>query len=134
MQLLNRLKKTATTALLAGALLFPVLVPTAAVHADVDKSKQYACQGIGLATGSNGCGNGEETRVTDLMATVVNVLSVVVGIAAIIMIVIAGFKYITSGGDSNKVASAKTTLIYAIVGLIVVALAQFLVHFVLKSV
>jgi hypothetical protein len=46
---------------------------------------------------------------------------------------IAGFKYIASAGDQNKVASAKGTLIYALVGLAVAALTQFLIHFVLAN-
>ena len=54
------------------------------------------------------------------------------GIAPIIMIFVAGFKYMTSGGDANKVGSAKTTLIYAIIGLALAALAQLLVKTVLK--
>jgi hypothetical protein len=49
------------------------------------------------------------------------------------MVIISGFKYVTSGGDPQKVSGAKSTLIYAIVGLIVVALAQILVHFVLQQ-
>jgi hypothetical protein len=49
------------------------------------------------------------------------------------MIIIGGLKYITSGGESSNVSGAKNTIIYAIVGLIVVALAQFIVHFVLAN-
>jgi hypothetical protein len=52
---------------------------------------------------------------------------------AVIMIIYGGFRYITSGGDSNRVGSAKNTLIYAIIGLIIVALAQLIVHFVLST-
>ena len=69
-----------------------------------------------------------------MIKTIVSVLSIVIGIVAVIMFIISGFKYITSGGDSNGVSSAKNTLIYAIVGLIIVALAQFFVHFVLSTV
>jgi hypothetical protein len=53
---------------------------------------------------------------------------------AVIMIIVGGLKYITSGGDSNNVSSAKSTIIYAIIGLVVVALAQFIVQFVLNKV
>lgn len=70
--------------------------------------------------------------VDNIIATIVNILSIVVGAVAIIMIIIAGFRYITSGGDSAKVTSAKNTLIYALIGVAVAALAQFLVHFVFK--
>ena len=50
-----------------------------------------------------------------------------------VMIIIAGFKYVTSGGDTNGVASAKNTIIYAIIGIVVAALGQILVHFVLTT-
>ena len=57
----------------------------------------------------------------------------VILIAAVIMIIWGGFRYVTSGGDSNKVSSAKNTIIYAVIGLIIVALAQFIVKFVLDK-
>jgi hypothetical protein len=53
-------------------------------------------------------------------------------VVAVIMIIVGGLKYITSGGDSGNITSAKNTILYAIVGLIVVALAQIIVRFVLE--
>jgi hypothetical protein len=50
------------------------------------------------------------------------------------MIIWGGLRYITSGGDSAKITSAKNTIIYALIGLVVVALAQFIVKFVLAKV
>jgi len=78
-------------------------------------------------TGTDCSGSG----VTSAISAAVTILSVVIGAAAIIMILISGFRYMTSGGDSTKVAAAKSALIYALVGIAVAALAQFLVHFVL---
>ncbi len=49
------------------------------------------------------------------------------------MIIIGGFKYVTSTGDSASISSAKNTILYALVGLAVVSLAQVLVHFVLNK-
>ncbi len=49
------------------------------------------------------------------------------------MIIYGGFRYITSGGDSGRVGNAKNVLIYAVVGLIIVALAQIIVRFVLTQ-
>lgn len=79
------------------------------------------------------CGDTGEAqeRVNNIVATVINIFSVIVGIVAVIMIIFGGFKYITSGGDSNNVSAAKTTILYAIVGLVIVALAQVIVRFVL---
>lgn len=63
----------------------------------------------------------------------INIFSVIVGIVAVVMIIYGGFRYVTSGGKQESVTNAKNTLLYAIVGLIIVALSQAIVHFVLKS-
>lgn len=68
-----------------------------------------------------------------LAKTITEWFSIIVGAISIIMIIYGGFRYITSGGDSGRVGNAKNTLIYAIVGLIVVALAQLIVNFVLTQ-
>lgn len=91
-------------------------------------SQQQVLDGIGDA-GSD-C---TDTGVTNLVSAAVTILSFVAGIAAVIMIVISGLRYVTSGGDSGKVASAKNALIYALVGIAVAALAQLLVHFALHA-
>lgn len=117
-------------AVLVALLVIPLLLTTPA-YADIDASKSAACEGIGLANGATGCQGGGANRVYGVVKAVVNLLSVIVGIAAVIMVIVSGFKYVTSAGDSNRIASAKNTLIYAIVGLIIVALAQFIVRFVL---
>ena len=73
------------------------------------------------------------SKVNDIIRTTLNVLSVIVGIVAVIMIIVGGFRYITSGGKQESVTSAKNTLLYAIIGLIIVALAQIIVKFVLDK-
>lgn len=73
-------------------------------------------------------------KIQSIVTTVVNIFSIVVGIVAVIMVIWGGFKYITSGGDQSNVTSAKQTIMYAIIGLVIVALAQFLVQFVLGRV
>jgi len=73
------------------------------------------------------------STVNTTVKTVINILSVVVGAVAVIMVIMAGFRYITSAGDSNKIASAKNTLIYALVGLAIVMLAQLIVQFVINK-
>jgi hypothetical protein len=94
----------------------------------------------GTATGSAGQvlsgvtnvgGNCDGSAITSTIATAVNILSLIIGFAAVIMILVSGYRYITSGGESGKVSGAKSTLIYALIGLAIAALAQVLVHFVL---
>jgi hypothetical protein len=60
-----------------------------------------------------------------------NLLSEVVGVAAVIIIIIGGIMYVLSTGDSARVNSAKNTILYALVGLAIAALAQAIIRFVL---
>ena len=119
-------------ALALGLAAAPLAFGAPAVHAAGTGSKAAACEGIGLS--GTTCGSNADNRIAKLVNTVVDILSWIVGIAAVIMVIISGFKYITSGGDTSSVASAKGTLIYAIVGLVIVALAQLIVTFVLRRV
>jgi len=72
-------------------------------------------------------------RVNSIVTAIVNIISLLVGVAAVIMIMVGGFRYITSNGDSGQVGNAKNTILYAIVGLVVVALAQVIVRFVVNK-
>lgn len=131
-KLLNRFGTLAAMALLIAV---PALTPVAASAATIQDS---LCNSVDTLTvnGSGDCsstGQGTET-VNGIVATVVNMLSVLVGVVAVIMIIWGGMRYVTSGGDSGKVTTAKNTIIYALLGLVVVALSQFIVKFVLAKV
>ena len=71
-------------------------------------------------------------RIDEIVTQVINILSLAVGVVAVVMIIVGGLRYITSGGDSGNVTGAKNTILYAVVGLIVVALAQVIVRFVVN--
>jgi hypothetical protein len=62
------------------------------------------------------------------------VVAIIAGISAVIMIILSGFRYVTSGGDTQKIASAKNTLIGAIVGLVIIVVARGIIVLVLKSI
>lgn len=104
-------------------------VSTAGIVAD---AKSDACAGIGL-TGADCSGGTGQSQVQTLLNTGINLFSVIVGVAAVIMIIVAGMKYTLSGGDTTKTNSAKSTIIYALVGIAVVALSQLLVRIVLTN-
>ncbi len=91
--------------------------------------------GAGATSGDNqklGCSSDiEESGLAGIARNIVNIFSYIVGAISVIMIIYGGFRYITSGGSSEGVGAAKSTLIYAIIGLIIVALAQIIVQFVL---
>jgi hypothetical protein len=104
--------------------------PVYAVSCGNSSAAQQVSKGINAVDNSSSC---NDSGVQTAIHQAVNILSLVVGAAAIIVIIVSGFKYITSGGDSGKVGNAKNTLIYALVGLAIAALAQVLVHFILSQ-
>ena len=117
----------------------PMLVPVA-VYASCQANngiQQGLGAGIDQTTGVSGsCSDASTTGAGSLEAVakkVVNIFSIIVGIVAVIFVIYGGFRYITSGGDSGSVGNAKNTLIYALVGLVIVALAQLIVHYVLST-
>lgn len=120
-----------TTLITVLAVGFTLALPSVAAA----QTKEDICQGVGITGGTTGCATpAGSPSLHGTIHTVVNVLSIVVGVIAVIMIIIGGLKYITSSGDSSSVNSAKNTILYAIVGLVVVALAQSIVRFVLTNV
>ena len=64
---------------------------------------------------------------------ITNVMLFIVGAIAVIMIVIGGLRYVISGGDQAQITSAKNTILYAIVGIIVAMLGYAAVNFVLTT-
>ena len=70
----------------------------------------------------------------DTIATGINIASTVIAILAVIMIIIGGARFVASAGNDQAIAGARKTITYAIIGLVVVALAQILVHFVLYNI
>ena len=125
-------------------LAFAILGSTGAVSAqrEIEARPQDAlCKGaktleVSATANEGSCedrGNADATNLNNLIAQIINIFSVIVGIIAVIMIIWGGLKFITAGGDSGRVTSARQTIIYALIGLIIVALAQFIVRFVLAT-
>lgn len=147
--MIQKLKRQILVLSSALMLILPAMVPVA-VYASGGGgggggSSAAGCTGnitSGVANGAsaasgtvvdcNETGGGGST-INALAQKVVNIFSILVGGVAVIMIIYGGFRYITSGGDSGNVGNAKNTLIYAVVGLVIVALAQIIVHFVLSQ-
>lgn len=72
-------------------------------------------------------------KLNQMVSEVINFFSIIIGIVAVLMIIVGGFRYIISGGDSANVSTAKNTILYAIIGLIVVVFAQYIVKFILSK-
>lgn len=115
------------TAGLALAVLSPSPNPAFAAPAD------DACAGITAAGGTCDSGDAAKAGFEKIITTIIDILSVIVGAVSVVMIIIGGFRYVISGGDSSGVSGAKNTILYAIVGLVIVLFAQVIVAFVYSS-
>jgi hypothetical protein len=133
------MKRLFITLAIALGLLAPAVVTfsSASVYADAFSSsnaKNQACTGIsGEEDSLKGC-TAPTKSINAIIIAVLNFLSAIVGVVAVIMVIVSGFKYITAAGDSGKASNARSTLTYAVIGVVIAALAQALVQFVLKKV
>jgi hypothetical protein len=85
------------------------------------------------ATTVSACKEEGDDSFSFVVRRIINIFSIVVGAVSVVMIIIGGFRYIISGGDSSGVSSAKNTILYAIVGLVIVLFAQVIIRFVLTN-
>ena len=125
------MKRIIASLLLVVALSFSAVMLLPAVEVAAD-SKDQVCQGANAVGGGAGC-TGGTSELNNIIKVFLNLFSVIIGIVAVVMVMVGGFKYITSGGDSGNLTSAKHTVMYALIGLVIVALAHFLVQFVLDK-
>ncbi len=87
----------------------------------------------GINSGISAAGGSGQKDVGTFIKNIVNILLYILGAIAVIMIVIGGIKYTTSNGDSSQITSAKNTILYAVIGLIVAIMAYAIVNFVVTS-
>jgi hypothetical protein len=66
------------------------------------------------------------------LAHITRIIAYLAGAAAVIILILSGIRYATSGGDATKVASAKGTAFNAIIGLLIIVVAQALIVFVIR--
>lgn len=81
----------------------------------------------------NSCSSGSGQGVQDTVVNVINILSMVGGALAVIMLIVGGMRYVISAGNPEATKSARSTIIYALVGLVIIAVAQIIVQFVLNK-
>lgn len=67
---------------------------------------------------------------TATLQSVLGVFFGILGAIAVLMIVLAGFRYILSAGDPSAAGKAKNGIVYACVGLVIAIAAEVIVQFV----
>lgn len=111
-----------------------LIVPILALGVGFIGVEGVAAQTLTEAKKSTGGADGmvQNANLTDgnLVKKIIDFMLWLVVIIAVIMIIVGGIKYATSAGDSNKVTSAKNTIIYAALGLVVAIFAWAIVNWV----
>ena len=131
---MNNLKKIMLSIVVVlGLAVAPVAVSSTALAAT---PKEQVCLGSGGTWSGTTCTNTASGGGTleGLFKNIVNTLLYVIGAVSVIMIVIGGFRYVVSGGDSSSVTGAKNTILYAVVGLVIAVAAYAIVNFVVTNV
>ena len=124
---------------LLGLLLVPALAVTSQAGAvDIFSNCGHNTAGgtpdVCSEVSAQGANNGKNNPIVKIIKTAIDIMSYIVGIAAIIGIVVSALRMVTSGGDANAAASARTGLVYSLIGVAVTALAQTIVVFVLDKI
>lgn len=86
-----------------------------------------------LGKGAEFTPDSEGTQMTEIIATVIQVFLSLLGLIFIILILYAGYNWMSAGGDEQKVTKAKETIQRAIIGLVIIVLAYSITYFVFNN-
>lgn len=122
------MKKSKAFAIISFILLTLVtaIIPFTSIHAE------SICDHLTVGSEiykANGCGGTNTAELQKVVVNIVNGVVAALGLVAVIFIVVGGINYMTSAGDSSKIEKAKKTILYAVIGLVICALAFAIVNF-----
>lgn len=107
----------------------PVLAPAIAL-ADTNSQIFQACQNNQDTTVCQDQKNATtDNPINQYIHIASDIVASLTGLAAIIMIIVSGFKFVTGGGSPEGVKSARSTLIGATIGLVVIGLAWTIINY-----
>jgi hypothetical protein len=127
------MKKVLFIISLFAILLVPVS-KTSAADEIIDTSRCPAgssiCDDINTTKGTDNSELfGPDGRVTGI----VNFMTIIGGIIAVFIFIYSGVVFVTSSGDSKKISTAKNSILYAAIGIVLVLIAQFITSFLLNT-
>lgn len=132
----RRVRLLAALVLLGGSLwCTPLAVGT--VSAQYDPLNEV-CQSGSASSKSSSCQsrtvNNPLIGANGLLHKVSRIIAMVGGLSAVIVMIVAGLNYMTTNGDAQKVSHAKDIIRGALIGLVIIALAQGIIEFVMSRI
>jgi hypothetical protein len=95
-----------------------------------NKNSSSVCTASNKSSGADQYNN----VVLHTLNVIINIVATIAGVAAVLIIVIAGFTYTTAGGSADETKNARNRIIYASVGLVVIMFSWTIAHFILTQV
>jgi hypothetical protein len=127
------LKKVGLAVATLAVLSLTVIGAAGTVSAGPADPVKSVCDGVTNAITGECEGGTNVSNVVGWVGTLTSWLLWAVGAVCVIFVIIGGIKYATSGGDPEKVKSAKNTLLYALIGLAIAILANVIVSLVITA-
>lgn len=108
----------------------PVAVSAVGVFDDAcnGQTDSATCTSVVPANGANPL-----TGTNGILLKVAQIIAIIAGVSAVIVIIISGFSYMTADGDPQKAKKARDALVGALVGLFIIAIASVIVTFVVNN-
>jgi len=109
--------------LLVFLICIPILVQAAGGLEDVRSNLKNTA--VAAKLGST------QTNIPILIGKIINVIVSLLGLIAVVLIIIGGFQWMTSGGEEEKITKAKQLMINGIIGLVIIVLAYAIATFII---
>lgn len=101
-----------------------LLLPQKATFAQIEELEKVAEEVEGI---------GDETDISVLIGRIVKTVLGLMGLVAVVLIIVGGFQWMTSGGSEEKIKKAKQMMGAALIGLVIVVLAYAIASFVIEQ-
>lgn len=121
----NRLAVAGAALGLISSLAFPALVGAVVENPNASN--------YGLNSSFNNVGIGKTNDIKGTIASIINIILGFLGIVAVIIILAGGFKWMTAGGNEEKVAEARKMIIQGVIGLVIIFAAWAIAAFVITQ-
>jgi hypothetical protein len=125
--------QTFITALTALLLVLTPLAHPATTYGIETESSKFACEGAQDGSAGTSCTDESSAdTVSKIIRVAIGIFQAIIGVISLFVIILSGLNYVTAGGDAGKVKTARERIIYAVIGLIIVGVAQIIVQFALN--
>ncbi len=125
----KRFTRAALALMMVGTLAVAAL-PASAQSGTIDSNPNTLLNQTNLGPNSSTAG----TALPQLVGRVIRTIMSILGIIFVVLMVYAGFKWMTARGEEEPIKEAKDTIRAAIIGLILVFLAYAITGFVIDAV